>query len=981
MADEQRIDGELVVGMNSQPLEEGMKKAADATDKQTQRMNKAVANYEKALAALQKVQQQIGQAGGMQNLAKNTESALQKAEASVKRYEKQIEKLKQQAATYEQQQAAQLEKTLASTKARTQSQLEILNRRDQSTVKRETERRITSGVIGSQVASNIRLRRDMQGELDEERRKHDLLLTFTRDRLQRERALERDISQERKRLRREEIAEAKRVAREQERLVQQFFKQRGGVSAVLFGDINQAAARSNLSAQMAAGAAGGVSPSQTWQQMMNQAIARSNAAGAASFAAQAAAAGGGRGAGGGGRSGGGLLGRFLGAGGGGIPGSIVSGLASGFGIGLGGYAVAQAGRAVVEATETATAYNRQQVAAENLAGSQSKLLALLNAYNEASGGAIDKTTELANVTRLLATGFADSVEDVERFVRATRGASIALGRPQDYVIQETQLAISNTSQKRLDQIGLSIEEVTTRIEQLRRANADWSRETAFQEAVLSIMDEKYGKLTETLEGQATGVEKLRKSWADAQLEMGQASDEVVNELSNALSWLIDNEVERLVQKFTDIRDLSVQIANLLGMNSGFVLTSRQQRWVDNNRGRDMARHRRTGESDVDRFNPDQWDVITGAFDALEQVQVDANRAMLEEEKRYGEQRASLVRNFGKQMAREEEDFQRQRARSLRDYERSILTIMRDAQERERDMQEDLDERLVELREDSNERVQEIEEKYRKDREKAEKQHRDRLLKAAGQLDAIAVLEERKRWREENKEAQEGHKEALEKQREALDEQIEEALKAHNKRLEAARKADAKRLEDMRVARAQQLADENEDRAIRKRRAIEDHNEQLEELDRQHSERMDQIARQAAEETKVLEDALAKDLTAVGIYVEGYLEKIKARDQVIEEWFDKIILRLEDVIRQENVDRQRSIYNPNSAVGPRLSSGAMMHDGSATTAAAPAVASVTYGGTRNFTIEAGAFTVQTLPGMEFDVGQSIEETVIRLLENY
>lgn len=700
----------------------------------------------------------------------------------------------------------------------------------------------------------------------------------------------------------------------------------------------------------------------------------------------------------------------------------------GVGLGYGGaLAAVGAGRAVIEATETATAYDRQSVAAEKLAGSQEKLNELLNAYSEASGGAVDRSTELANVTRLLSTGFADTSEDVSRFVRATRGASIALGKPQDYVIQETQLAISNTSVKRLDQIGLGIKEVTDRTEQLRSVNKEWSREQAFQEAVISLMTQKYGGLTDTLEGQATGLERLRKAWADLRLEMGQNAQGPVNSLAGGLADYFEDltERDRLSQKFSnpnaqmsqfaDQRErevfersqrraermdwLSNALPNALEHLTEAILASQGIPYTAPFKGpqfTDPVPAWMTGvtsaaaPTNISSISDQEREIRTRHYEAIQDLERNYNRQRLAEVENYERQRESIIIAYGKSVVREEEDFARQRARSLRDYEKSIVDLMRDAAKREAEMQEDLDETIADAREDSNKRIKEIEEDYRKDQEKAEKKHRETLLKAAGQLDAIAILEERKRFAEENKERKESHKEAVDDARESLQEQIDEAKEAHEERLEEAREADAERLRDMAADRKQQLADEDEDRDIRNTRAAEDHQEQLNELDRQHQDAMARIKREADEQTQLLEDALIKDLEAAGAYVAGLTEKFISRDKMIDEWFDKVIERLEKEIKEEKESKYR--YDPR--LGPQIpdsyASGgyvprtgiAMLHAGEYVVPASQVASSSSSqynSDSRMVQIHAGAIQVVTTPGYEHLVGELVEEQMIKLLE--
>src|SRR4030095_15629581 len=76
--------------------------------------------------------------------------------------------------------------------------------------------------------------------------------------------------------------------------------------------------------------------------------------------------------------------------------TLMKQVAGAFGIDLGVRGLVQLTQATVASTELATAYNRQTVAAQSLAGSQSELNAMLEVYDQATGGILDKSTELAN---------------------------------------------------------------------------------------------------------------------------------------------------------------------------------------------------------------------------------------------------------------------------------------------------------------------------------------------------------------------------------------------------------------------------------------------------------------------------------------------------------------------------------------------------------------------------------------------------------
>lgn len=719
------------------------------------------------------------------------------------------------------------------------------------------------------------------------------------------------------------------------------------------------------------------------------------------------AAGGGGGRGGG--RGGGALWNALGFGGGagGIAGRFLGGAMTGLGFGLGAYGIGQGVASVVDATRTATAYDRQEVAARRLAGSQQALNDLMAGYEEASGGAVAQTVALENVTRLLATGFAKSRPELERFVRGTRGASIALGKPQDYIIQETQLAVSNVSQKRLDQIGLGIGEVNDRIALLRTNNKELTREMAFQQTVIDLLNEKYGSLTDTAEGQATGLEKLGKAWEDLRLRMGQGAQSPINVganfLANAVNWFAQSNAENA--RIQRIRALNLTMGNsTFGYFGG---TEGPAEFFLEQESRNAARHGRRGSARVGaaappRFDEDELTSIRDFQSRLEDIESQAQEDRIRETESYESQRSNVIRNYEKTIARDAEDFARQRARSERDYQKSRDDLIEDAAKRDAELTEDYGDRVSDLREDSEKRLSKIEEDYNEDREKREKDHQDAMLKAAGSLDAIAFHEEQKRWKREESERQEAHKEELEDTREALAEQLAEAKEAHDERLADAREADAERLRDMEEARAQQIADEDEDRAIRLARMAEDHQDQLAEMDNQHTLRLKQIEEQAAKEREKWNEEFETFAAELGIYVAGLTEKRAKMDELAEEWFDNMIDIMEkdianakklkdmrDEERMQEVPIAPFSGDPGYANGGavRRTGKAMVHAGefvlsrAMLSGHAPVPNSIVnqLGGNRTFNIQEGAIQVTTTPGYEALVAQSIEEQLVEILD--
>lgn len=187
-------------------------------------------------------------------------------------------------------------------------------------------------------------------------------------------------------------------------------------------------------------------------------------------------------------------------------------------------------------SDQAASMRRVEVAGRSLAGGQENLNALLHAYKDAIGGAVTDGEALARLTSLQAIGFADNAREVERFVTAARGASLATGNEIGYVIGQMQLAIANQSTMRLDQIGLGVSEVKARIDALKSANKELSEEGAYQEAIMSLLIEKYGRVARSAEAGATGVDNLRTALRQAREEMAEHTAQSFDDTAN---WFAD----------------------------------------------------------------------------------------------------------------------------------------------------------------------------------------------------------------------------------------------------------------------------------------------------------------------------------------------------------------------------------------------------------------------------------------------------------
>jgi len=202
----------------------------------------------------------------------------------------------------------------------------------------------------------------------------------------------------------------------------------------------------------------------------------------------------------------------------------------------------------VAAEKTAVAYQRQVVAATNLAGGQQNLAKMMDAYVEASGGAVDQTEALTNMIQLQSLGFAKNESQVKQFVTAARGISLAMGKSVDEVTNEIALAIGNLSTRRLDQLGLSIAEVTTRTDELQKANVGMARQMAFEQAIIEAATKKFGALAQSAIGQKSPVERMEADWKNFALIMSTLVTPAVDKVADALDGLIKKGTDAALQQ-------------------------------------------------------------------------------------------------------------------------------------------------------------------------------------------------------------------------------------------------------------------------------------------------------------------------------------------------------------------------------------------------------------------------------------------------
>lgn len=570
-------------------------------------------------------------------------------------------------------------------------------------------------------------------------------------------------------------------------------------------------------------------------------------------------------------------------------GGPIGGLAGAFASGspglAAGLAISEGARAAVEATQVATAFNRQELAATKLAGTQSRLNALMETFDSATGNAVDDATALANVTNLMAQGFAKNNVQFEEFLRGVRGSSIATGKPQDFIIERAQFEMLNQTGQRLNEIGLGMAEVRQRADELRASNQNLSKEQAYQQAVIQKLNEKYGDLTKSQLGQATGTEKFSTATKNLNLALGQVLGPTVNLIGDQFANYLDIWTARLklVRMGAEGVAEALQQWGLIPAPPVFGIGSRNS-LVGRGGGITLPPERFRGGLMI---GSEQQAVINRNFVAGQGIDRDEQRRLGETAREGAIQRIGIENNYQKTVIREQQDFARARANAERKLQLSILDVAQDSARQRSRWEADSERAIAKARQDTAKRITELDKDFQKEQARREKDFSDDMLEAAGRLDAKALLELRKDRARELQDAKEAHKEQRADLQEQLAEREAEERESLQRRIDEQRENDRLRIQEMKANFEAQKAEEDEERRVMLERRAQDHQDQLDEFDCQQTARIQQIKDQAQEQRDALDEQFQLELDAVGIRTKAFEEKLRQREIAATEWFDRV----------------------------------------------------------------------------------------------
>lgn len=163
------------------------------------------------------------------------------------------------------------------------------------------------------------------------------------------------------------------------------------------------------------------------------------------------------------------------------------------------------------------------------------------AIQTAMRGTVTEGEAAAQAYMLMKFGLADSAEAAGEFARML--SVVAAANPQlggtENALSQIQLTLANMSFMRLDQLGLSVDQVKRRMEELQRAMPGLSREAAFQEAVIEGLKEQADKLGEGMANVTLKQDQLNARSREFKERFGKTVNEALETGAGAALDLYD----------------------------------------------------------------------------------------------------------------------------------------------------------------------------------------------------------------------------------------------------------------------------------------------------------------------------------------------------------------------------------------------------------------------------------------------------------
>jgi len=169
---------------------------------------------------------------------------------------------------------------------------------------------------------------------------------------------------------------------------------------------------------------------------------------------------------------------------------------------------------------------------ETFAGGPQQATEALAAMRKAMDGGIDSMTAMDTASRLMSMGLAKTGDEAANITRIAAMLGSATRTVEDKVSDFTML-LANQSIRRLDQFGISVDQVRARIDEMKAADASLGDQQAFVNAVLEIGGARVKDLEANGVKAARSIDEMTSAWADFRAAFGKKLE---NPVSGVESW-------------------------------------------------------------------------------------------------------------------------------------------------------------------------------------------------------------------------------------------------------------------------------------------------------------------------------------------------------------------------------------------------------------------------------------------------------------
>jgi hypothetical protein len=188
------------------------------------------------------------------------------------------------------------------------------------------------------------------------------------------------------------------------------------------------------------------------------------------------------------------------------------------------------------------------------AGSSERAASLLESFNAATDGTVDKITAMNAAGRLLQMGLVQNENEMGAVAEMATKLGNQTTSASDRIADFAAL-LANQSIPRLDNFGISSGKVRNRIKELQAATKDLSREEAFKIAVMEEGRKSLDTLGDTSDLASTKIDKLKAAIQDAKIGIGELIVESANGSAN---------IDELASRIRMLPDTISQVGMVLG---------------------------------------------------------------------------------------------------------------------------------------------------------------------------------------------------------------------------------------------------------------------------------------------------------------------------------------------------------------------------------------------------------------------------------